>query len=153
MTMRLNELAPNPGSKPAKTRVGRGIGSGIGKTSGRGIKGAGARKSGGIRHGFEGGQMPLKIRLPKFGFFSRSGAVTTELPLSSVLAIEETNINMAVLKDHDLISSKFKNVKIVMSKNTKVEKAITLNGLFATKSVRAAIEAAGGKVEGEKVEA
>ena len=108
MGLRLNQLAPNPGSKPAKTRVGRGIGSGIGKTSGRGIKGAGARKSGGTRHGFEGGQMPLKIRL------------------------------------------KFKNVKIVMSKNTKVEKAITLSGIYVTKSVKAAIEAAGGKVEGEQ---
>lgn len=150
MGLRLNELAPNPGSKPAKTRVGRGIGSGIGKTSGRGIKGAGARKSGGIRHGFEGGQMPLKIRLPKFGFFSRVGAVTTDLPLSSLLKIEETTIDLATLKSNDLVSDKFKNVKIVMSKNTKVEKALTLKGLLVTKSVKEAIEAAGGKVEGEK---
>ena len=150
MGFRLNQLAPNPGSKPAKTRVGRGIGSGIGKTSGRGIKGAGARKSGGTRHGFEGGQMPLKIRLPKFGFFSRTGAVTTDLPLSAVLKLQETNINLSTLKENDLVSDKFKNVKIVMSRNTKVEKAITLSGILVTKSVKAAIEAAGGKVEGEQ---
>jgi len=150
MGLRLNQLAPNPGSKPAKTRVGRGIGSGIGKTSGRGIKGAGARKSGGTRHGFEGGQMPLKIRLTKFGFFSRTGAVTTDLPLSAVLKLQETNINLSNLKENDLVSDKFKNVKIVMSRNTKVEKAITLSGILVTKSVKAAIEAAGGKVEGEQ---
>lgn len=147
MTLRLNELAPAAGSKPAKTRVGRGIGSGIGKTCGRGIKGAGARKSGGIRPGFEGGQMPLKIRLPKFGFFSRKKAVTTELPLSAILSLSETEIDILTLKNADLISSKFLNVKVVMSRNTKVEKAVTLKGIGVTQSVKTAIEAAGGKVE------
>lgn len=147
MTLRLNELAPAAGSKPSKTRLGRGIGSGIGKTSGRGIKGAGARKSGGIRPGFEGGQMPLKIRLPKFGFFSRKNAVSTEVPLSEILKLDATEINVLTLKDADVISSKFINVKIVMSRNTKVEKALNLKGINVTKSVKAAIEAAGGKVE------
>ena len=150
MGLRLNQLAPNPGSKPAKTRVDLGGRRSIKKTTGRGIKGAGARKSGGTRHGFEGGQMPLKIRLPKFGFFSRTAAVTTDLPLSAVLKLQETNINLSTLKENDLVSDKFKNVKIVMSKNTKVEKAITLSGIYVTKSVKAAIEAAGGKVEGEQ---
>lgn len=145
--MRLNDLAPAKGSKPAKTRVGRGIGSGIGKTSGRGIKGAGARKSSGIRHGFEGGQMPLKIRLPKFGFHSRKADVTTSLPLNAILKLEETVITVSTLMQADLISGKFENVKIVMSDNTSVEKAITLQGVKATKSVKDAIEKAGGKVE------
>jgi large subunit ribosomal protein L15 len=147
MGLRLNELSPAPGSKPAKVRLGRGIGSGIGKTSGRGIKGAGARKSGGTRHGFEGGQMPLKIRLPKFGFYSRKAAITTELPLSSLLKLQDTEIDLLVLKKADVISDKFENVKIVMSANTNVDKAISLKGIAVTKSVKAAIEAAGGKVE------
>ncbi|MBQ8707622.1 MAG: 50S ribosomal protein L15 [Succinivibrionaceae bacterium] len=146
MGLRLNELSPAPGSKPAKVRLGRGIGSGIGKTSGRGIKGAGARKSGGTRHGFEGGQMPLKIRLPKFGFYSRKAAVTTEVPLAALLKLPVTNIDVLVLKEADVISDKFVNVKVVMSAHTQVDKALTLSGLGVTKSVKAAIEAAGGTV-------
>ncbi len=145
--LKLNDLSPAKGSKPAKVRVGRGIGSGIGKTSGRGIKGAGARKSGGTRHGFEGGQMPLKIRLPKFGFFSRKGAVSTDLPLSALLSLENTDIDLLTLQKADLVSKKFENVKIVMSKDTTVNKALNLRGICVTKSVKAAIEAAGGKVE------
>ncbi len=147
MTMRLNDLAPAPGSKKKKVRVGRGIGSGIGKTSGRGVKGAGARKSGGTRPGFEGGQMPLKIRVPKFGFFSRIKAVTTEVSLKTVLKLNVAEIDLQVLKDNDVISRKFENCKIIMSRDTNVDKAITVRGLPCTASVKAAIEAAGGKVE------
>ena len=95
--MRLNDLSPAAGSKKKAVRVGRGIGSGIGKTCGRGIKGAGARKSGGTRPGFEGGQMPIKIRLPKFGFFSRIAAVTTEVPLNELSKIEGDVVDMLTL--------------------------------------------------------
>ena len=129
MGLRLNQLAPNPGSKPAKTRVGRGIGSGIGKTSGRGIKGAGARKSGGTRHGFEGGQMPLKIRLPKFGFFSRTAAVTTDLPLSAVLKLQETNINLSTCDSSNFF---LKSLKL-LSNNIFISKAFfSLNGILSS---------------------
>src|SRR5574344_2039178 len=93
--MRLNNISPAEGSKKAKVRLGRGIGSGVGKTSGRGVKGAGARKSGGTRPGFEGGQMPIKIRLPKFGFFSRIAAVTTEVQLNDLNKVEGDVIDLA----------------------------------------------------------
>ncbi len=147
MGLRLNELSPDPRARRRKVRVGRGIGSGIGKTSGRGIKGAGARKSGGTRPGFEGGQMPLKIRLPKFGFYSRKAAVTTEVPLASLLKVPDDEINVLTLKAADIIPGRFENVKIIMSRNVTVDRAITLRGIAVTKSVRKAIEEAGGKVE------
>ncbi len=147
MGLRLNELSPDPRARRRKVRVGRGIGSGIGKTSGRGIKGAGARKSGGTRPGFEGGQMPLKIRLPKFGFYSRKAAVTTEVPLASLLKVPDDEINVLTLKAADIIPGRFENVKVIMSRNVTVDRAITLRGIAVTKSVRKAIEEAGGKVE------
>lgn len=145
--MRLNNLSPAPGSKKPKVRVGRGIGSGIGKTSGRGIKGAGARKSGGTRPGFEGGQMPIKIRLPKFGFHSRLADVTTEVLVSELNKVEGDLVTLATLKQANIIGNKFVDAKIILSKDAKLSKAVTVKGLRVTKGARAAIEAMGGKVE------
>ena len=145
--MRLNTLSPAEGSKKKKIRVGRGIGSGIGKTSGRGINGAGARKSGGTRPGFEGGQMPIKIRLPKFGFYSRLAAVTAEVSLNDLNKVEGNEITLATLKQADIISNNFERAKIVLSKKPELTKAVTVRGLGVTKGAKAAIEAAGGKVE------
>lgn len=145
--MRLNNLSPAEGSKKTKVRVGRGIGSGIGKTSGRGIKGAGARKSGGTRPGFEGGQMPIKIRLPKFGFYSRKAEVTTEVLLNDLNKVEGDLVDLLALKKADIIGEKYEFVKIILSKEPKLNKAVTVKGLAVTKGAKAAIEAAGGKVE------
>lgn len=145
--MKLNDLSPAIGSKKSKVRVGRGIGSGIGKTSGRGVKGAGARKSGGTRPGFEGGQMPIKIRLPKFGFYSRIAAVTTEVLLSELNKVEGDVVDLAALKSANIIGEKFNDAKIILSKDAKLSKAVTVKGLRVTKGARAAIEALGGKVE------
>ncbi|MEE3421473.1 50S ribosomal protein L15 [Succinimonas sp.] len=145
--MRLNDLSPAAGSRKKAVRVGRGIGSGIGKTCGRGIKGAGARKSGGTRPGFEGGQMPIKIRLPKFGFFSRIAAVTTEVPLNELNKLEGDVVDMLTLKQADIIGEKYENAKIILSKEPKISRAFTVKGIRVTKGARAAIEAAGGKVE------
>lgn len=145
--MRLNDLSPAAGSRKKAVRVGRGIGSGVGKTCGRGIKGAGARKSGGTRPGFEGGQMPIKIRLPKFGFFSRIAAVTTEVPLNELNKLEGDVVDMLTLKQADIIGEKYENAKIILSKEPKISRAFTVKGIRVTKGARAAIEAAGGKVE------
>jgi large subunit ribosomal protein L15 len=145
--MRLNDLSPAAGSRKKAVRVGRGIGSGIGKTCGRGIKGAGARKSGGTRPGFEGGQMPIKIRLPKFGFFSRIAAVTTEVPLNELNKLDGDVVDMLTLKQADIIGEKYENAKIILSKEPKISRAFTVKGIRVTKGARAAIEAAGGKVE------
>ena len=143
--MRLNTLSPAAGSKPEKKRLGRGIGSGLGKTSGRGHKGAGSRKSGGTRVGFEGGQMPLKIRLPKFGFYSRKGAVTTEVRLHEIATVEGDVVDLNTLKQAGVITKGMQFAKIVLS--GKIERAVTVRGVSVTKGARAAIEAAGGKIE------
>jgi large subunit ribosomal protein L15 len=143
----LDSLKPGEGSKKPKVRVGRGMGSGVGKTCRRGIKGAGARKSGGTRPGFEGGQMPIKIRLPKFGFFSRIAQVTTEVPLNELNKVEGEVVDLLSLKKADIIGHKFENVKIILSKEAKLSKAVVVKGLKVTQGAKAAIEAAGGKVE------
>ena len=143
--MRLNTLSPAAGSKPEKKRRGRGIGSGLGKTSGRGHKGAGSRKSGGTRVGFEGGQMPLKIRLPKFGFYSRKGAVTTEVRLHEIATVEGDVVDLNTLKQAGVITKNIEFAKVVLS--GKIERPVTVRGLSVTKGARAAIEAAGGKIE------
>ena len=145
--MRLDSLKPAEGSRKVAVRVGRGIGSGLGKTCGRGVKGAGARKSGGTRPGFEGGQMPIKIRLPKFGFYSRIAAVTTEVLLSELNKVEGDVVDLAALKSANIIGEKFNDAKIILSKDAKLSKAVTVKGLRVTKGARAAIEALGGKVE------
>ncbi len=143
--MRLNTLSPAPGRVHAKKRVGRGIGSGFGKTAGRGHKGLKSRSGGSVRPGFEGGQMPLQIRLPKYGFTSRIGMVTAEIRLSELNAVEGSVVDIETLKQAGLISSVIKRAKIFAS--GEVKKAVTVKGLAVTKGAKAAIEAAGGKVE------
>lgn len=143
--MRLNTLSPAKGAKHAPKRVGRGIGSGLGKTGGRGHKGQKSRSSGGVRRGFEGGQVPLYRRLPKFGFASRKAMITAEVRLSELALVEGDLINLNTLKTANVIGSQIKFVKIIFS--GEVARPVTLRGLRVTKGARAAIEAAGGKIE------
>lgn len=143
--MRLNTLSPATGSKPSAKRVGRGIGSGLGKTCGRGHKGQKSRSGGGVKPGFEGGQQPLQRRLPKFGFTSRSARFVAEIRLNELANIEADVIDLAALKDANIIADSMKSAKVVLS--GEITKAVTLKGIKATKGAKAAIEAAGGKVE------
>jgi large subunit ribosomal protein L15 len=143
--MRLNTLSPAPGRIKEAKRVGRGIGSGIGKTGGRGHKGQKARSGGGIRPGFEGGQMPLQKRLPKYGFTSRLAAVTAEIRLSELDKVEGGIVTIESLRAAGLISCSITRAKVFAS--GVVTKAVTLKGIGATKGALVAIEAAGGKVE------
>jgi len=143
--MRLNTLKPAEGSKPARKRVGRGIGSGLGKTCGRGHKGQKSRTGGKVQVGFEGGQMPLQRRLPKVGFRSRLAKVTAELRLHELSKVEGDTVDMAALYAADIIPMSMTRAKVVLS--GEIDRAITLVGIRATKGARAAIEAAGGKVE------
>lgn len=143
--MRLNTIAPNPGEKSAKKRVGRGIGSGLGKTCGRGHKGQHSRSGGYHKVGFEGGQMPLQRRVPKFGFSSRIGRVTGEVRLDELAKLDTDVVDLAALQAANIVSKNIKRVKVFAS--GKIEKAITLKGITATKGAAAAIEAAGGKIE------
>jgi len=142
--MELNTLAPVPGSVQEKKRVGRGIGSGYGKTCGRGHKGQKSRSGGSVRPGFEGGQMPLQKRVPKFGFYSRIGSTTSEVRTSELNKVEGEIINLASLEKANVIDRNIKRVKIMLSGD--VTKAVTVEGLGVTKGAKAAIEAAGGKV-------
>jgi len=143
--MRLNTLAPAAGAKSDKKRVGRGIGSGTGKTAGRGHKGQKARSGGSVRPGFEGGQMPLQKRLPKFGFTSRIGMVTAEIRLGELNQVDSDVIDLEALLKADLINANIKRAKIFLSGELK--KPVTIKGLAVTKGAKAAIEAAGGKIE------
>ena len=143
--MFLNTLKPAAGSKSNPKRRGRGIGSGLGKTGGRGHKGQKSRSGGQTKIGFEGGQMPLQRRLPKVGFTSRLARVTDEIRLNELNALTADVIDIAVLKEANLIARSIQRVKIMDS--GKVEKAVTLKGIRVTKGARAAIEAAGGKIE------
>ncbi|MCB1670307.1 MAG: 50S ribosomal protein L15 [Gammaproteobacteria bacterium] len=142
--MRLNSLSPAPGSTQARKRVGRGIGSGWGKTSGKGHKGQKARSGASISPAFEGGQMPLHMRLPKFGFSSRVGRTTAEIRTSELNKVDAEVINLEALRKANLISSTVTRAKVMLS--GAVTKAVTLQGIGVTKGARAAIEAAGGKV-------
>ncbi|MDA9592709.1 50S ribosomal protein L15 [Porticoccaceae bacterium] len=143
--MRLNTLSPAPGRNKEGKRAGRGIGSGLGKTAGRGHKGQASRTGGSIRPGFEGGQMPLQKRLPKFGFTSRLAAVTAEIRLSELDLIEGEIVDIDALRNAGLINNNILRAKVFASGD--VTKAVTLKGIGATKGAIAAIEAAGGKVE------
>ena len=143
--MRLNELSPAPGSKPAAKRVGRGIGSGLGKTGGRGHKGQTSRSGGKIAPGFEGGQQPLHRRLPKFGFVSLKAMDRAEVRTSELAKVEGDVVSVQSLKDANVINQNVQRVKIMLS--GEVGRAVTLKGIAATKGARAAIEAAGGKFE------
>jgi large subunit ribosomal protein L15 len=143
--MRLNGLSPAPGSRTAKKRVGRGIGSGLGKTGGRGHKGLKSRSGGSVKPGFEGGQMPLQRRLPKFGFTSRQAKYVAEVRLNELAAVNAEVVDLAALKGADILGHQIKTARVILSGS--IDKAITVRGLKVTKGARAAIEAAGGKVE------
>lgn len=143
--MKLNTLSPAAGSKPAAKRVGRGIGSGLGKTCGRGHKGQKSRSGGKVRPGFEGGQMPLKQRLPKFGFTSRKSLVTGEVRLNEIANVEGEVVTLETLKQAGLLTNTTKFAKVVLS--GEISRSVTVRGLGVTKGARAAIEAAGGKIE------
>lgn len=143
--MRLNTLSPAPGAKTAPKRVGRGIGSGLGKTCGRGHKGQRARKSGNVRPGFEGGQMPLQKRLPKYGFTSRVSLFAAEVRLMELNSVDAPVIDMEALRSANVIGHNVKTVKIFLS--GEIKKPVTVKGLLVSKGARAAIETAGGKIE------
>lgn len=143
--MELNTLSPAPGSHKAKKRVGRGVGSGSGKTSGSGHKGQKSRTGGTVRPGFEGGQMPLQRRLPKFGFTSRKSLVSQEIRSYELGSVEADVIDLAALKAAGLIRKSTLHVKVMLS--GELTKAVTLKGIKASKGAVAQIEAAGGKVE------
>ena len=143
--MRLNTLSPAPGSKTDAKRVGRGIGSGTGKTAGRGHKGQKARSGGGIRPGFEGGQMPLQKRLPKYGFTSRISRTTAQVRLSELNAVNAEVIDLDALKVADLVKQDVTRARVFLS--GELTKAVTVKGLAVTKGAREAIEQAGGKIE------
>ena len=143
-SMHLNTLAPVAGSRKVKKRVGRGIGSGLGKTAGRGHKGLKSRSGGSVKPGFEGGQMPLQKRLPKYGFSSRIALVSSEVRLSELNKIDGEIVNLETLRLANLINQNIKKVKIFLS--GKLEKTVTVKGLSVTKGARLAIEAAGGSV-------
>jgi large subunit ribosomal protein L15 len=144
--MHLNTLKPAPGSKKAGKRLGRGIGSGKGKTCGKGHKGQHARSGGYHKVGFEGGQMPLQRRIPKSGFRSRKSLVREEIRLSDLNSIEETVIDFSTLMTTGIIKNSTKFVKLILS--GKIKRAVTVRGLPATAGARKAIEEAGGTVEG-----
>jgi large subunit ribosomal protein L15 len=143
--MKLNTLSPAPGSKKARKRVGRGIGSGYGKTAGRGHKGQTSRAGGFHKIGFEGGQMPLQRRLPKRGFRSRTQRYRGEIRLYQIQVMKADVIDLAALKQERLVAHDIRQVKIINTGT--LERTVTVKGLSVTKGARAAIEAAGGKVE------
>ena len=140
--MELNTIQPAAGAKHAKRRVGRGIGSGLGKTAGRGHKGQKSRAGGYHKVGFEGGQMPLQRRLPKRGFKSAQLKYNAEVNLSQLQALPVDEIDMAVLKQAGLVGQLIKNVKVV--KSGELTKKVNLKGIGATAGAKAAIEAIGG---------
>ncbi|NCF36585.1 MAG: 50S ribosomal protein L15 [Gammaproteobacteria bacterium] len=143
--MYLNNLKPARGSNKAAKRVGRGIGSGNGKTAGRGHKGQKARSGGGIRAGFEGGQMPLQMRLPKFGFTSRKSRFSAEVRLSEIETSGLDDINLKALVEGNLVPAQTRKAKIILSGELKRKVSVD-NSVAVTRGARAAIEAAGGKV-------
>ncbi len=143
--MRLNKLKPDAGSKHAPRRLGRGIGSGLGKTGGRGHKGQKARAGGFHKVGFEGGQMPLQRRLPKVGFRSRTAADREEIRMGELSRDEGDVVDLAALRKAGLLRQATKSAKIIATGT--LARALTVRGLGVTKGARAAIEAAGGTVE------
>jgi large subunit ribosomal protein L15 len=142
--MRLNTIKPAEGSKKARRRVGRGIGSGLGKTAGRGHKGQKSRSGGFHKVGFEGGQMPLQRRLPKRGFVSPSRGDTAEVRLSDLARLPVTEIDLLALKAAGVVPSLATAAKVI--KSGALAKAVKLTGIGATKGAKAAIEAAGGSI-------
>jgi len=143
--MRLNTLSPAPGAKTDAKRVGRGIGSGYGKTAGRGHKGQKARSGGKVSPGFEGGQMPLQKRLPKYGFSSRVSRTTAQLRLSELASVTADVVDLQALKDADVIRNDVGRVRVFLS--GEIDRSVTTRGLKVSRGAREAIEQAGGKVE------
>ena len=143
--MNLNSLSPDPGSKRPKKRLGRGIGSGLGKTCGKGHKGQKARAGGYHKINFEGGQMPIQRRLPKMGFTSRVGKTIGQICLSELEKLSVDVINLEVLRQSRLINNSIKSVKVILS--GELTKAIKLKGLRVTKGARSIIEGLGGSIE------
>jgi len=142
--MELNSIKPASGSKKSRRRVGRGIGSGIGKTAGRGHKGQRSRSGGYHKVGFEGGQMPLQRRLPKRGFKSHALKFNAEITLAALERLGAPEVDLLTLKAAGLIGDLIKNVKVI--KSGALSKKVALKGLLATAGAKAAIEAAGGSV-------
>ena len=143
--MKLNTLKPNAGSRSKKFRKGKGHASGLGKTSGRGHKGQKARSGGFHKIGFEGGQMPLQRRLPKVGFTSRISKTTSQVTLSQLDKLTETDINIDVLKQNNLVTKNITRVKVMLS--GEIKRAVNLTGIRATKGAKAAIEAVKGTIK------
>ncbi len=143
--MRLNDLKPAVGAHCDAKRVARGPGSGYGKTAGRGHKGARSRSGGGPKAGFEGGQMPLQRRLPKFGFSSRTSGYNAEGRLDALAKFATATVDMEILKAARLIPAKTRRVKVILA--GEIAQALNLKGIAVTKGARAAIEAAGGRIE------
>ena len=143
--LRLNTLSPAPGRKHSAKRVGRGIGSGLGKTAGRGHKGQKSRSGGRVRPGFEGGQMPMQKRLPKYGFTSRIARVTAQIRTAELAKVNAEVIDLDALKRADLVGTHIERAKVFLSGD--VAKAVTIKGLGVTKGARQAIEKAGGTVQ------
>jgi large subunit ribosomal protein L15 len=143
--MQLNTLKPAPGSTKASKRVGRGIGSGLGKTCGRGHKGQKSRSGGKPMVGFEGGQMPLQRRLPKFGFSARKSRFSAQVRLSEVAAMAADVIDLQTLIESNVVPANSRQAKVFLS--GEIARAVTVKGVKVSKGARAAIEAAGGKIE------
>ncbi len=143
--MQLNQLRPRAGARKAGKRVGRGTGSGVGKTAGRGHKGQRSRSGGHSVVGFEGGQMPLQRRLPKFGFVSRKARFNAEVRVGVLGSLNADSIDLEALKVAKLVAKRVKRAKIIAA--GKLDKAVVVKGIAVTPGARAAIEAAGGKVE------
>ena len=143
--MRLNDLHPAEGSRPEGKRVGRGIGSGLGKTGGRGHKGQKSRSGGTVKPGFEGGQMPLQRRVPKLGFTSKLAMGTAEVRLAELAKVEGDVIDLASLKAANVVRRDMKRAKIVLQ--GEIDRAVTVRGVAISKGAREAVEKAGGKVE------
>ncbi len=142
--MQLHTLSPAQGSKRDAKRAGRGIGSGLGKTGGRGHKGQKSRTGGSVKPGFEGGQMPIQRRLPKFGFKTQKARETAEIRLGELNALDAEVINLDVLKSANLVTKNIRFAKVILS--GELSKAVKIEGLRVTKGARQAIEAAGGSV-------
>ena len=142
--MQLNDIKPAAGAKHAKRRVGRGIGSGLGKTTGRGHKGQKSRAGGYHKVGFEGGQMPLQRRLPKRGFKSQSLKYNAEVTLTALEKLGAAEVDLLALKAADLVPAMTKVVKVI--KSGEITRAVKLTGVGATAGAKAAIEAAGGSL-------
>ena len=143
--MKLNELKPNPKRVKDSKRIGRGLGSGFGKTSGKGHKGLKSRSGGRVRIGFEGGQMPLQKRVPKFGFTSRKNRNTEQLRLSTLVSSGILEVSIETLIEADLIRNSTKKVKVFLDTDSSTK--MILKGIHTTASVKKLIEEAGGSVE------